>query len=302
MDAYSHLSSEAAALLGQPLDARVHYILSERFIRYQAAQEIIDHITFLAMHPPQTRAWGLGVVAPPGSGKTMLALAVKKSVGASESLRPSQGRATQPAIMITMTGVRDAISLDRRILLELGYPLNHRLTVVDRESLTMRLLVDARVRILLIDEIQDLLTSTPRQQRLALDHVKLIMNTVRIPIMVLGIKDAIEAMQTDPHLSERFDWRTLPLWKNDNNTRELLNALERELPLRNASNLSSTTLTRKIVKISNGSLARLCRLVCHAAVIAASDGSDRITESTLEKVSLAIPQVVLPESPKRLLQ
>ncbi len=282
----------SAELLRLSDDERIRQVLTEKFICYPRAQEILDHIEFLALHPPQTRVWGLGIVAPPGAGKTVLARAIARRLARAEEASQKKRR-TMPVVSISMTGAREARTIDARILEALGSPSNYDMLrrPADRELLVMRLVREARTKVLIVDEIQDVLTSTERQQRRALDHIKLIMNTACIPVVALGIPGAMQAMQVDAHLAARFDWKTLPTWKCDDDTRDLLNALESTLPLRQASNLASHEKTRLLVSKSDGVLAKLVRIVNNAAVFAITEKKERITEALLERATVSVPSI-----------
>lgn len=283
--------NNAKELLHLSDEERIRVVLTEKFIRYPMAQEILDHIEFLALQPPQTRAWGLGIVAPPGAGKTVLAKALVRQLTSAAEEGNQEQRQIMPVVSISMTGAREARTIDARILEALGSPQSFQMVAkpVEREQQVMRLLREARTKLLIVDEIQDVLTSTERQQRIALDHIKLIMNTAGIPVVVLGIQSAIEAMQVDPHLAERFDWKLLPIWKCDDETRDLLNALESVLPLREPSHLASQEKVRLLVKKSNGVLARLVRIINNAAVFAIMEKTERITEGLIEKACISVP-------------
>ena len=51
---------------------------------------------------------------------------------------------------------------------------------------------------LMIDEVQHLLSGSYRQQRQALNFVKSLGNLLRIPIVALGTPDALQVIRTDP--------------------------------------------------------------------------------------------------------
>jgi hypothetical protein len=224
-DSISHLDQGLVYLLAEPDTVRVRFIQSDRFINYPRAVSIIEHAESLALQPKQTRAWGLGVVATPGAGKTMLAAALLRRLTSAVPAIQADGRPSIPALMISMTGAREARTINNRILDALKAPYGPNMRLADREVLVLDLLKRADARILIVDEIQDVLSSTARQRRVALDHIKLLMNSVHIPVLALGIPGAIEAMKEDPHLATRFEWRSLPTWKCTDETRDLLSAL-----------------------------------------------------------------------------
>lgn len=284
-----HVNNDLVHLFAEPDAARIRHILSDRFIGYERAISILNRLEYLAEQPRQTRAWGLGILAPAGSGKTMLARALVRRLSTNAKRHPEGDSRTLPVVMISMTGARESRTIDNRLLEALRAPFNSAMRLADREQLVLYLLREAKTKLLIIDEIQDVLSSTARQQRGALDHIKLLMNSLGIPVAVFGTPGAIEAMQVDPHLAARFDWETLAPWKADDETRELLQAMERSLPLRYPSNLSSITTTKLIIGKTMGTLARIVRLVNTAAIFAIHDKTERISAETLEKAMTKTP-------------
>ena len=74
----THLAPHVASQLSLEPVERARRMLVERFISHERLTPIMDHIAFLCLQPPQTRASGLVVSGKPGSGKTMLATAVRR--------------------------------------------------------------------------------------------------------------------------------------------------------------------------------------------------------------------------------
>ncbi|AVP97199.1 hypothetical protein C7S18_08320 [Ahniella affigens] len=277
---YSHLDDHAAAGMTLPDDERVQFILADRFIRHRALNKLMIHLETLVLEPRRVRAWGLVITGDPGAGKTMLATSLSRRFAPITATDDAPQQV--PIVSISMTGAREAKTIFNRTLEALGIPIVATLRGSDREELAIRMLRQLGVRLLIVDEIQDILNSTPRQQRIALDTVKLLMNEVKIPILALGIPKAILAMKADPHLNARFDYRELPSWKDNNDFEVLLHSLVRNLPLANPSHLTTTTLVRSILERTEGTLARIVRLIRYAAVHAILTGRECIDAQMLD--------------------
>ena len=275
MDNFDHLHPAVQPLLDLPKAERAGRMLTDRFISHERVTPILDHVDFLRLRPQQTRAAGLVVSGRPGSGKTMLARAVLRRCPP----QPAEGGqpATWPVLSISMTGAREAKILYNRILSQLEVPDPGRYVGSDRERMVLKVCKAAGVRLLIVDEIQDILTSTARQQRIALDTIKFLMNELSLPILALGTAQAPEAMKVDEHLNARFTYRTLPVWKHDQYLANFLDALERSLPLREPSHLSSLPLSTTILRLSEGVLDVIVRLVTHAAAHALEQGKEAIS-------------------------
>jgi hypothetical protein len=188
-----------------------------------------------------------------------------------------------------MTNARDARTLYNRILDRLGAPIMVSARYSDRERQVVNLLRQFDTRLLVVDEIQDILTSTPLQQRFALDAIKFLMNEAGLPVLALGIAKASEAILVDRHLAARFRSLTLPVWTFDDDLRDFLNALEPLIPLRNPSNLSSPSLMKVLVEASHGVLMTLCQLIEHAAIYAVVEGQERIDPELIKRAAVMVP-------------
>ena len=287
MTDYSHLDPKTQAWLELPDLERANRMLIDRFITHERLQPIMDHIDFLRFSPPKSRASGLVVSGLPGSGKTMIARAIERRYPpiAAEGSKA----ASLPVLTIEMTGAREARALYDRILTELGVPDPKRYVGSDRERMVLKLCRAANLRLLVVDEIQDILTSTARQQRIALDTIKFLMNQLSIPVLVLGTAQAPDAMQVDEHLNARFTYRSLPVWKQDAYLVNFLDALERVLPLKQASQLSSLPITTTLIRLSEGVLDPMMRLITYAAAHAVESGAEQITPQLLERARVEMP-------------
>lgn len=287
MSDFRHLDPSARGQLDLPDEERAGRMLIERFIMHERLVPVLDHVEFLIRMPSQTRANGLVVSGKPGSGKTMLSRAVLRRHPPTPAMA---GRAAgQPVLAINMTNAREAKTLYSRILVRFGVPEPSRYSGSDRERMVIKLCRAANLRLLVVDEIQDILTTTARQQRIALDTIKFLMNELSLPILILGTSHAPAAMQVDEHLNARFKYRELPIWTRDAYLKNFLDALEKALPLRKPSYLSSPTLSTELTRLSRGVLQTIVQLVTHAAAHAVECGEDRITAALLERAMIEPP-------------
>lgn len=291
MDSYRHLDPSIHPLMDLPAADRAQRMLVERFLTHERLVPILDHVEFLRFQPPSTRASGLVVSGRPGSGKTMLARSIQRRWPPQDAAMGQAG--TLPVMFISMTGAREAKILYNRMLAQLGVPDAGRYAGSDRERMVLKLCAAAGVRLLIVDEIQDLLTSTARQQRIALDTIKFLMNELSLPIVALGTSQAPEAMRVDEHLNARFTHQALPVWTKGKYLESFLGTLERVLPLQKASFLSSLPLSTALLTHSQGILDKIVRLVCHAAAHAVEGGEERVTEKLIARAAVEPPVAVI---------
>lgn len=287
MTTLTHLDPDVQPLVALPREQRALHMLLDRFITHDRLKPILECIEYLRFAPVQTRAAGLCVFGKPGSGKTMLAKAAMRRFPCEPASELTA--TTRPVLMISMTGAREAKTLYNRLLAALDCPSAASCTGSDRERLALRLCRAADVRLLIVDEIQDILTSTARQQLIALDTIKFLMNELSLPILALGTLKAKTAMEVDEHLNARFAYRQLPVWKADAYLGNFLEALERRLPLKERSCLSAPTLMKALLQGSDGILDAIVKVTCHAAAHAIERGEERITVPLIEHARLTPP-------------
>ncbi|MCF7221599.1 TniB family NTP-binding protein [Marilutibacter chinensis] len=266
----------AEQALQASLRDRMAMIIKDCMIHYPSMDRVLTEAEWMVHEPRQTRARGLVVCAGRGNGKTCLANLIHRRFHAYDD-------PDQPCVVRTsISGIRDARSLYGRILEELGSParISHRLS--DRELLVQRLLRDVDCRLLILDEVQDVLLGSEREQQRALEGIKLLMNELRLPVIAFGTEKAGQGFSADPHLQARFTQLAMPAWKADNTLANFLAAYEQLLPLKAASKLASDDKVKFLAKVGEGVLEKIVTRVKNAALAAIVDGSEKITLAHLK--------------------
>jgi hypothetical protein len=97
--------------------------------------------------------------------------------------------------------------------------------------------------------------------------------------------DAFNAIQIDPQLANRFEPALLPRWSMNEDYLRLLASFEPERP----SNLIDPVLATKILTLSGGTIGEISTLLTRAALKAIDDGSECITNATLDACGYVAP-------------
>jgi hypothetical protein len=147
----------------------------------------------------------------------------------------------------------------------------------------------AGVRILVIDELHNLLAGQRLQQRRFLNLLRWLGNELCIPLVAAGTVEALRAIQSDDQLANRFSPFALPPWRMGEEYLRLLNTLEALLPLREPSHLVEPALAKKILALGEGILGEFVTVVTGAAAEAITSGEEHIHLGTLDRLVFVPP-------------
>ncbi|WP_244301382.1 TniB family NTP-binding protein [Stappia sp. P2PMeth1] len=274
-----HLASGAAVLANSPNETRIRAIRSDRWVGFDRARRVLRHLDGLCDHPPSTRPPGLAIYGHSGMGKTMLVEKFKRDHP--PIIDHSTGVESMPVLAITLTSRPTERRIYGQLLMAMGASINERLTLMELEIRTVLLLKSNNVRVLVFDEVHNLLAGTPREQRVILQLLRYLSNEIKASLVCLGVSEARDAIAGDTQLARRLDQFVLPRWKADEEFQELVTAILRSLPLKLPSALSSQSL-RHLSRLGDGITARVFGILNELAIEAIQDGTERITDENIE--------------------
>lgn len=277
---YDHLHPGLLSVMNASLAARVRRVLTDVMILHPHLVGLLNEVEWLIHEPTRQRARGLVVVGSPGSGKTAVCEHITKAY-------PSNldGQKRPRAVVISMSGARKTKDILNRILAATGAPVSRRYTTSDHERLTLETLQRMQCRLLVLDECQDVAQIAEREQMRVLETLKYLMNSLRMPILALGTEPARHMFRVDSHLQARFDVLDLPRWTVGSDFAAFLDALERCMPLKQPSGLSSEKMQAALIKASGGILDKILSRIRLVAVNAILDGSEQVTVDAILKGS-----------------
>lgn len=229
------------------------------------------------------------ISGPSGSGKsTILKVFTKKHPR--ESL-PDYERI--PVLRVETPEVPGGRRFLGAILEAFGFDDYDNSSFETRKIRVKRELEGCKVRILLVDEIHNLLAGSPKLKEETCNLLKGLSNSFDLPIVLAGTERAENVFRYDTQLISRFPVFRLPVWTDGKVYRAFLKMLESTIPLRQPSGLANAELATYILKQSNGVLADIVLTVKNAARLAVLDGSERVTIDHLKRSSFGSRQVVV---------
>ena len=155
--------------------------------------------------------------------------------------------------------------------------------------MVIKLLRATKTKILIIDELHNILAGDDRRQREFLNVLRFIGNELQLCIVGVGIKDAYLAIRSDDQLENRFEPFILPLWKNNNDFTRLLASFEKILPLQKYSNLIQESIAEFILERSEGTIGEIAKLLIQASCTAIHSGKEYIDCETLKATDYMYP-------------
>ena len=288
-EAYSHRHPASRPLADEGNEQRIRRIRTDRWIAYARAEAALLAIEDLLSFPQRTRMPNLLLVGPTNNGKTMIVEKFRRSHLPVDASATANGIASIPVLKVQMPPGPDESRFFGAILDALGVPNAPSDRPSHRQDSSVRLMRATAVRLLVIDEVHNLLSGTGPQQRRFLNLLRWLGNELQIPLVAVGTAEALRALQSDDQLANRFEPFALPPWRDGKEYRRLLSTLEAVLPLRQPSGLSDSALAQKILTAAEGILGEVLAIVTRAAVRAVTSGTESISTQTLDEIGFMPP-------------
>lgn len=154
-------------------------------------------------------------------------------------------------------------------------------TVSDLEVRTLSHLRDMSLKMLMIDEVHNLLAGSYREQRRFLNMLRFLANDLSASLVVFGVNEALETIRGDDQLARRLDEHFLPLWEDDVEFSRLIQTLIAAMALERRSSLAVGSL-RAILKVTGGVTSRIFTMIKALAVEAIETGEESISDEAVQ--------------------
>ncbi len=278
-----HPSIQPAALLSDR--KRRQRIRADRWIGYPRALAALERLETLFAWPSKQRMPNVLLVGPTNNGKSMIVERFRR-----QHLPTSEAdRERIPVLCVQMPSDPSVLRFYVAVLAALGAPLPARRRVAEIERLVLSLLRQVDVRVLVIDELHNMLAGSGSSRREFLNLLRFMGNELRVPIVGVGTREAYLAIRTDDQLENRFEPMVLPLWEESDETCSLLASFAASFPLRRRSSIASPDMARYLLARSEGTIGELARWLTSAAIAAVDTGEEEINSRTLSLAEYAGP-------------
>lgn len=279
-----HASARRAALL--PAGERLRYVRADRWIGYTRATEALDWLETLFGWPAKQRMPNLLLIGETNNGKSMIIEKFRRS-------HPPVSHPEREEIPVLTVQMPSEPSVGRfytALLAATGAPdRSRRRQLADLEQIVLWLLRATGVRMLVIDELHNVLGGRADRRREFLNLLRFLGNELWIPLVGVGTREAYLAIRSDDQLENRFAPLTLSRWEADADACSLLASFAASFPLRRPSRIATTEMAAYLLTRSEGTIGELAHLLTDAAVAAIESGEEAINQRTLRLAPYAGP-------------
>ena len=238
-------------------------------------------------HPKRQRMPNLLLIGPTNNGKSMIIEKFRRTHLSEKSnhYQPEE----MPIVVVQMPSDPKIPRFYSMLLYAMNVRLISRARISDLETKVLQALERLKLKLLIIDEVHNLLAGNAVAQREFLNLIRFLGNQLKIPIVCVGTKDAYYAVRSDSQLENRFEPFTLPVWQDDEELTSLLTSITSAFPLRKASILTNPDLMRFILDKSEGTIGEMMTLLSKAAVLAIESSEEMINKKILAKIDYQSP-------------
>ena len=214
MTANAHLAPEAQAALDLSDEQRISFLGEDRWIDYPRARKALHELERRLVSPKRTRMPSLLIHGESNIGKSMIIQKFLRDHPHRE-FNQDTGLLQRDVLAVEMPAAPTERRFYGQLLLALNAPYRpgDRLAAVEFMALT--LLRQVSPKMIVVDEVHNLLAGSTREQRASLNLLKFLSNQVPCSIVALGTRDALAAMQTDPQIASRFPALEMPRWQEE---------------------------------------------------------------------------------------
>lgn len=272
-----------------PLDAeaRIEFLRRDHWLGYAHAKAALGKLQSLIDAGPRHRSPGLLVVSESNNGKSRIGKRICELNPASED--PQTGRTVLPALFIEMPAAPDESRLYDEILVTLWQPFRSKDPVGGKQHQVVATMRQLGVRLLVIDELQNILGARKDRRRPLLDAIRYLSNQCKVPVAAMGMPEVMVLLASYPSVINRLQAFELPLWGLNDDFRTLVSSFERIIPLRERSRLTSVAMTSLLHDMTGGRIGELRDLLVEATETALRAGEERITMDLLRGLYWSSP-------------
>lgn len=277
---FPHLLPDAAEAALLPDAERIDYIGQDRWLPYARANQIIDRLEDWLKRPRVNRPPNMMIVGRSDNGKSHV---LERFATLHPGISPTKSaNILAPVMLLETPPSASANDLYDSVTHMLNKPRAAVKTPESRRDAAKDILRVVESKVLMLDEINHVLSGTANRQREFFFALKHLSNELRLSVVIAGTPESLQLLHLSDQIENRFTVEPLPVWKVDRDFRLLLANFEQVLPLRKPSGLSKTAVATVIHSFGIETFGALSCLLNDAAKVAVKSGAECITADILK--------------------
>ena len=284
-----HLRPDLHHLFDLSNTQRIEFIQMDHWVRHTRANHVLNALEDLFLRPRIPRMSGYLVIGDVGNGKSTLLREFSNLHPPVDD--PNAECLQMPVLLLECPPEPDEKYFYNSILAKLGLPLKPSARADEKHRQVKTVLSRVGTRVLVVDEIHNLLAGSISRRSKFLNTLKYINNDFQLPIVAAGIDNALNVFTSEPQMQSRLEPIFLPVWQDNKDFWALLATFESLLPLRKPSDLQQEALSGEILYLSEGTIGEVVALLRKAAITAIKTGSECISLKGIKSLGFIRPSL-----------
>lgn len=270
---------------GSGAAASLNDLMRTCWIPYTRADQALRKLDWLIDRPETHRPLGMLLVGETNNGKTTIALRFQALQNQRHQERQGFSSDIERPVIYVQTPPRpDVGAFYSGILRAVNAPFQETWRWERKQAQILALFPRLKVRMLMIDEIHNILVGRPQEQNLFLNALRYLTNELRIPLVAVGIPDALSALQHDQQLGNRLEPFELPRWEPKQPYARFLAQVFGWFRLDGSQVIPQREFVQRFCFLAEGLTGETWRLVGQLAEVAYSVGETKIQTALLDQV------------------
>ena len=227
------------------------------------------------------------IIGPTNNGKSMIIERFRRQH--ISRISEDGSKEIMPVVVMQMPSDPSIARFYTMLLHTMNLPQIRRRQVAEFEFMALRLMRATKVRMLVIDELHNMLAGSTKSRAEFLNLLRFLGNELRIPIIGVGTDDAYRAIRSDDQLENRFRPFVLPRWEAGPELMSLLASFAASFPLRRPSVLHTPEMASYILTRTEGTIGEMVTLLSRAAITAIDSKEEAINARTLALADYGSP-------------
>lgn len=283
----SHLTAAVREVARLSNEQRNSYVCGDHWIGYTRAGAALQRLEELFFWPKKQRMPNLLLTGPTNNGKSMIIEKFRR-------LHNGEAKGTRdyeviPVVVVQMPSEPSVSRFYGMLLASIGAPIRRQTRLVESEQIALQLLRTVNAKVLVIDELHNILSAKENVRRQFLNLIRFLGNELRVPIVGVGTREAYLAIRSDAQLENRFEPMLLPIWEEGEELLKLLSSFCAMMPLKRQSSVATEEMSRYILSRTDRTIGEIAKLLTAATLVAIETGEEAINQKTLAQADYKSP-------------